>query len=375
MLSTLFLSSLFSFLFFFPLVPRPRPFIFTFVHKIDSVDCSQLPSTTPSPSPSPPSSTMSYHPYGPNLSTPAPQRYQITDGPPNPYPPPPPPPPRYVPQEVSHGTAHLERAVQQFMADERPENTKKAIDTKIKEFFRYCEEIYTYDPHRYHLEPIKVYRFMFYQAMRSHRPRGGKNRVPVVFDKQEFNAVMDHYSKWMSENSGLPPPTPPNPLSERLFAQYKTGLKKIHEQEIARKVTQYTTFNQIWTEPIVMIHKWTKTRLAKKKKENYEEKVDHEFAPYTAIEFYPDLEKTMWGRGTPTNRAASAWLRHRYCFLQTTSGIMRSESLFRAELSDFLGVDMKRTRDPDPLYVLVVQLAFGKESKKLSKKELLNNKL
>ena len=134
---------------------------------------------------------------------------------------------------------------------------------------------------------------MFYQAMRSHCPRGGKNHTPIVFGKEEFKVVMDKYLQWMFENSGLPPPTPQNSLSERLFAQYKTG-KKIFKQEQARKVTQYKTFDQIWTEPIVIIHKWMKTCLAKKKKENYKEKVNHKFAPYMAIEFYPDLELTMF---------------------------------------------------------------------------------
>ena len=103
------------------------------------------------------SSIMLYHPYGSHPAAPAPSRYQITNGPPDPYPPPPLPPPRYVPEQVSHGTTQPERAVQHLMANERSENTKKAIDSKIKEFFCYCKEIYTYDPHRYYLKPVKVY--------------------------------------------------------------------------------------------------------------------------------------------------------------------------------------------------------------------------
>ena len=57
----------------------------------------------------------------------------------------------------------------------------------------------------------------------------------------------------------------------------------------------------------------------------------------------------------------AAGLRHRYCLLHLTSGILRCESLHRAELSDFLGITIpKKDTDVHAMYVMVNQIAFGK---------------
>jgi Centromere DNA-binding protein complex CBF3 subunit, domain 2 len=50
--------------------------------------------------------------------------------------------------------------------------------------------------------------------------------------------------------------------------------------------------------------------------------------------------------------------------LQTTSGILRTESLYRAELSDFLGINPpKRPIDVHPMYLLINQNMQGKTNK------------
>jgi hypothetical protein len=44
-----------------------------------------------------------------------------------------------------------------------------------------------------------------------------------------------------------------------------------------------------------------------------------------------------------------------------TSGILRSESLYRAELSDFMGVTLNDNKsDIHPMFVMVNQIAIGK---------------
>ena len=99
-------------------------------------------------------------------------------------------------------------------------------------------------------------------------------------------------------------------------------------------------------------------------KKNHVEKLDHEFSPYTVVEEYPKIEAEMWERGNGTSiRSTYAWMRHRFCLLFSTSGILRCESLFKAELSDLLSLQMKKETDPHELMVMIMQIPSGKSSK------------
>ena len=81
------------------------------------------------------------------------------------------------------------------------------------------------------------------------------------------------------------------------------------------------------------------------------------FSPYTIIDSYSDIEAELWERGSTNKRSAACALRQRYCLLHLTSGLLRCESLYRAELSDFLGLSIpKRPTDIDRMYVMVTQI-------------------
>jgi hypothetical protein len=90
------------------------------------------------------------------------------------------------------------------------------------------------------------------------------------------------------------------------------------------------------------------------------EKLEAEFAPYAAVDKYDKLEHELWDRGRVSHRSAGSWLRNRYCMLHTTSGILRCESMYRAELSDFLELTLKKKEDPHPLTLMITQLPTGK---------------
>jgi hypothetical protein len=46
--------------------------------------------------------------------------------------------------------------------------------------------------------------------------------------------------------------------------------------------------------------------------------------------------------------------------LATEKGILRGESIMKAELSDFLGVPIKQANDPHMSYICIMEIAFGK---------------
>lgn len=270
----------------------------------------------------------------------------------------------WVPTSIRHDTSVFEQAVLRQISDSRPTSTRYARDPKIAEFYAYCQTVFCNDRYMNNIDSVKVYKFMFYQAMREPRQRGGgKNRPCMKFDHADYLSVTGKYSEWMegeiTNASRGPPPEPDNPVSESTFAQYKGCLRWIWKEQQARRVTQLT-WPQIWTLACDNLHQLVKTRRPATKKKNYHEKVDYEFAPYTVVEEFPKIEDEMWVNGYGSVRSASAWLRHHYCLLQSTSGILRCESLFKAELSDLLGVTVRHDHDPHPIYVVVMQIATGK---------------
>jgi hypothetical protein len=69
----------------------------------------------------------------------------------------------------------------------------------------------------------------------------------------------------------------------------------------------------------------------------------------------------MWKRGCGSSwRFSYAWIRNRYYFLQSYCGILRCDSLFKAELSNTLGITIQKKQDPHRLYLLILQMASGK---------------
>ena len=55
-----------------------------------------------------------------------------------------------------------------------PENTKKVFEPKMKEYFEYCKMVFPEDPYGFVLSKEKMFRFMFYQAFREQKARGGR---------------------------------------------------------------------------------------------------------------------------------------------------------------------------------------------------------
>jgi hypothetical protein len=256
----------------------------------------------------------------------------------------------------------LEQAVLKMAEERRPANTSLAYDPKVAEFKAYCSSLYSEKEFTQNIDHVKVFLFMFYQCMRAKRKSGGKktraNNAPA-FDRQGYNKVMSDYKSWFADQS-QPPPDPPNPVGRSVMVHYKAAIQSIYQEQKAKKVCS-SSWEDIWPLCLKNLENLVKGRRAANNKKNYVEKLDHEFAPYTIVEEYPKIEAEMWERGNSTSRRSTyAWLRHRFCLLFSTSGILRCESLFKAELSDFLGLHMKKETDPHRLFLMIMQIPQGK---------------
>jgi hypothetical protein len=258
-----------------------------------------------------------------------------------------------------------EQAVLHMIAAGRPTNTSKQYDGKVEEYASYCDIVYPNDTYRQNLCASKLYRFIFYQAMRNKKSKKKKDAdgrlIPASltrFDLTDYNAVMSKYRQWLLSPTESPL-EPESPVGERMNAAYKTALHWVYKDQVAKRVCAHT-WDQIWTLPLLNLHNLVKIRRSTIDKNNYVEKIDQDFAPYQIAEEFPRIEAAFWEHGAKCLRSAYAWLRHRFCILFSTSGILRCESLYKAELSDFLGLQMKKPTDVHHLYLLIMQIATGK---------------
>jgi hypothetical protein len=122
-------------------------------------------------------------------------------------------------------------------------------------------------------------------------------------------------------------------------------------------------WEDIWQQPCKDLSRQVKSRAPFIKKSTYQEKVNAEFAPYTIVEHYPDIEQELWNDAAKAvgPRQVTCQLRHRYCAQHTASGILRAESLYRAEFSDFIMISPPKTgTDVHPVQIMVNQVSQGK---------------
>jgi hypothetical protein len=80
------------------------------------------------------------------------------------------------PNEVNINV-QMHRSVTMLNESFRPSNTVKCHKGKVLEFFEYCDEISPHDPYKYNLTDEKVFGFMYYQAFRPLKSRGGKKKT------------------------------------------------------------------------------------------------------------------------------------------------------------------------------------------------------
>ena len=261
--------------------------------------------------------------------------------------------------QAAETNSRLEDVALRITQGERPANTSLAYDPKEEEWRQYCRHVYPHNRTAEILNKDRVYRFLFYQCFREMKKRGGRRgggRWAQVFDTESYDSLMRSVDTGADQ---LATPCPRKGLAHQAIAQYKAVLKNLYRRQVVDKV-QALPWELIWTARCDELVHIVKTRLPKQKKANYEEKVDHAFDPYNIVQKYPDIEEKLWEKGLQNTRSAVTQLRNRYVLLHTTSGILRFESLQKAELSDFLAVEVKKEQDSHALTIMVTQLATGK---------------
>ena len=246
----------------------------------------------------------------------------------------------------------------------RKPNTDKSYKPKIAEFREYCDWRWSSipAPQRYAVDNLKLYEFLFYQSFRERYKRGGARRTSNHgFDHEDFKAVFQTYTG--SRNPGESCPEPENPLGADSVGAYRSAVRLLwEEQQSDPTIENLPPWEFVYNRKVRELYKLVTNRRHRIKKARYDEKLDGEFAPYAGVDEVPSIEEAIFKRGMDSTRGCFAALRNRFVFLLSFSGILRCESVFGAELSDMLGISFqKRNSDHHPLFMLVIQLAFGKK--------------
>jgi len=260
----------------------------------------------------------------------------------------------------------LQEHVSALRNDGRPTNTAKAIDTKIEEFFQYCDKVWSHEPFPHHLHFEKVYGFMWYQAFREQKKRGGNRKAikdGILFDYADYLSVVQPTQPTADGRSTMAAafPTPKKPIGMDQVNLYKSSMKRLHRLQVVDQ-TNSRPWETVWQLSLDELMKHVKERAPMIRKSTYQEKVSSEFAPYTIVEHYNEIEDLMWNDSdTIGRRSVCTNLRHRYSLLHLTSGILRCESLHRAEISDFMMLrPPKKDTDIHPMLLMINQIAQGK---------------
>lgn len=238
-----------------------------------------------------------------------------------------------------------------------PDNSRIIKNRIEREWNDYCMHVDADATFPLQMTPHKVYNFMFYQLFRP--KKSGSTRGVTLFDGNEYDRVLAEYHAHFDNlrRTGTPIPHPVEGVGKSSLHQYRAFLRKIHANHVAENLTS-SPFELVWTDRCKRLVRTGEARKTKQDRENYKEKVDKVFGPYQAVEKLDEIEAKMWSKSAKLHGTGS-WFRNRFVFLYTTAGILRSESLFRAELSDFLCISVKKPEDIHPLLLMITQIPEG----------------
>jgi hypothetical protein len=138
---------------------------------------------------------------------------------------------------------------------------------------------------------------------------------------------------------------------------YKLAIRRFHANQRDAQINTNLWECDIWLAKCEKLLQVVKCCKQCNKKNTFTEKVDHESAPYGAIEI---IEHALFTGGYSVDcKQVLAGLHNQFTFLLTTFGILWGESVYLAELSDLLCTIVQRERDPHRVTVMILQMATG----------------
>ena len=95
-------------------------------------------------------------------------------------------------------------------------------------------------------------------------------------------------------------------------------------------------------------------------KKHFKERMTSDFEPFRVLTDIPKLETYMWNDNREKRIYGASALRDHFQLLFSLSGVLRSDSIYKADLSDLLDFKFKQKNEPDPYHICILRVGEGK---------------
>ena len=226
-------------------------------------------------------------------------------------------------------------------------NTKKAFDPKIAEFKSYLECIYRAEfPDTWFLtNPEKVFGFMYYQANRTKRK--GRNKIGF-FDKTDFENTM----AFVDDDTR-------DVIGPQAVNQYICAIRKYAQQQFDDGLIEYRREDLMTSKLKDLIH-GVNNRCERVLKKQFKERITDDFEPYRLLSDIPKIEDFIWNEHCGQRIYGANGLRDRFQLLFSLSAVLRSDSIYKADLADLCDFKFKQKLEPDPYHICILRVGEGK---------------
>jgi hypothetical protein len=199
----------------------------------------------------------------------------------------------------------------------------------------------------------KVFGFIFFQAYRQKKIGKG---VKGFFDRGQYDKVMERGNN-LEQDADTPLG---NVCGSENINQYLCTVRNLLDAQRRQGLTRVTR-EDLMSDSMKGLIEIVTCGGERVLKENFKERCDGEFAPFRIIEHLPDLEEEFWNHKKMTNVYGCCALRDRFQFLHTLGAVMRSDSVYKADLADMCNFKFKQPREPDPYHIVVMRDGEGKQ--------------
>lgn len=254
-------------------------------------------------------------------------------------------------------TEDLRKIIRQDAAKLAPQSTITRYVRNFAEYLEYVESVHGYTPANPR-DPAaitipRVLDFLYYQGNRRKmaRNKGKQRKGGPYFNRTDYDEVC----KMKSGD------TPPIPDIEKLQS-VQTYVNAL--QHYADAHTKILVQND--TE-IKALTRSLGPRKAKAKRDAFVEKDNPDVEVFSMMKNLPLIEEYFWGYHNSSERQRApnigkiaANLRNRYCYLDSLQTLVRAESLWDSQLSNYYFFSHQTTYEPQPYYVMSRTIYVGK---------------
>ena len=148
-------------------------------------------------------------------------------------------------------------------------------------------------------------------------------------------------------------------VAHQLVNQYLCSVKRLVKEQYEQGLITMRADDIMTTKMNDLIH-IVNNRGEKNKKKHFKERVTDDFEPYRTLGDLPKLESFIWNERKGTRLYGTSALRDRFQLLFSLSGVLRSDSIYKADLSDLLDFKFKQKNEPDPYHICILRVGEGK---------------